>query len=364
MRTMAALAVAFLVAAATPAAAGAAVDFSGTSIQTPVTPPREGDLVEFYLKLRNSGTAAAQQAQLSLEGPRMGYLVDVVGLEGATVDRDARKITASVSLPAGGELPVRLQMLAPRTAGGDMLSITLHLVHYPSRAEIWQHQSVAIDTRPSRSGIALGRFRIQPAGLAVIGWLAAGLLLWAFLIHRRQAAIAGDPRPARQRTGRRLPHPTTTAATLMIPLGFWALFGALAWRDWQTLTTWTETRATIVGRRTVANSQSSDMRPKNARPGDDGTTYTPEFALRYRVDGEEVLSTGYETGSALHLGGRVLGEEQMRDWKPGVEIICWYNPADPAEVIVRRGFGGAYFFALLPVPVFWFGLIQLRRYLA
>jgi hypothetical protein len=40
---------------------------------------------------------------------------------------------------------------------------------------------------------------------------------------------------------------------------------------------------------------------------------------------------------------------------------CWYNPDDPLEVIVLRGFGGAYLFALLPLPVFLLGVAGLRR---
>lgn len=48
----------------------------------------------------------------------------------------------------------------------------------------------------------------------------------------------------------------------------------------------------------------------------------------------------------------------------GATVPCWYDPADPTDVVVLRGFGGAYLFALFPVPVFLFGVALIRRTLA
>lgn len=51
----------------------------------------------------------------------------------------------------------------------------------------------------------------------------------------------------------------------------------------------------------------------------------------------------------------------MDEWVPGKTIPCWYDPANPEIVVVRRGFGAGYIFGLLPVPILWFGLRQLRK---
>ena len=50
----------------------------------------------------------------------------------------------------------------------------------------------------------------------------------------------------------------------------------------------------------------------------------------------------------------------MKEWTFGAQVPCWYDPADPRDVVVHRGFGGAYSLALLPLPVFWLGLVLLR----
>jgi hypothetical protein len=45
----------------------------------------------------------------------------------------------------------------------------------------------------------------------------------------------------------------------------------------------------------------------------------------------------------------------------GSEHPCWYDRHDPKTVVLVRGPGGAYFFALLPLPVLALGLSMLRR---
>jgi hypothetical protein len=45
----------------------------------------------------------------------------------------------------------------------------------------------------------------------------------------------------------------------------------------------------------------------------------------------------------------------------GSEQSCWYDPHDPKTVVLVRGPGGAYFLALLPLPVLGLGFSMLRR---
>lgn len=142
-------------------------------------------------------------------------------------------------------------------------------------------------------------------------------------------------------------------------MGFWAIFAGLAWRDLQTLTEWMPADAMIIGRRETLQTDSAEGSTRRTRTAG-SSSVTPEFALRYQASGVEILSTGYDTGTSLRIGGRVTHEQEMRDWRVGKVIPCWYNPADPTDVVVRRGFGGAYFFALFPLPICWLGLQQLR----
>jgi hypothetical protein len=50
-------------------------------------------------------------------------------------------------------------------------------------------------------------------------------------------------------------------------------------------------------------------------------------------------------------------------WTINSTVPCWYNPDDPSDVVVRNGFGGAYLFALFPLPVAAFGFYRTRALL-
>jgi len=82
------------------------------------------------------------------------------------------------------------------------------------------------------------------------------------------------------------------------------------------------------------------------------------------VDGRETFSSGFDTGSRLGIGGQGGRTEELNAWTVGAGVPCWYDPADPLDVVVLRGFGGAYLFALLPLPVFLLGVAGLRHALA
>jgi hypothetical protein len=208
--------------------------------------------------------------------------------------------------------------------------------------------------------VPIGGVRVTRAGLVVLAVLAAGLLLW--LVLRGMAGPAVRATDDHSGLGSVLASrigPGSAAAAITIAVGFWVLFASMAWRDYQSLS-WPETTCTILGGRLSAQSttRSGSSSPSTA-PRDD-TNYVPVLGLRYLVDGRETYSSGYDTGSRLGIGGRGGRTEELAQWAVGATTPCWYAPADPLDVVVRRGFGGAYLFALFPVPVFWLGLIGAR----
>jgi hypothetical protein len=147
-------------------------------------------------------------------------------------------------------------------------------------------------------------------------------------------------------------------ALIMVPVAFLMVGAGLAWRDMETLTTWRETPATILDRREVIKSESRKQTGRRRRTS---TTRTPEFALKYQAGELEMISSGFDTGTSLHIGGQVMGKAELDDWVAGKTIPCWDDPTDPGQVVVRRGFGGAYVFFLIPLPILWFGLRQMRE---
>ncbi|CAN5714854.1 hypothetical protein BH11VER1_BH11VER1_26660 [soil metagenome] len=321
----------------------AAPDFTQSAITVSSESPLEGDVVRFTVSLKNSGDAPAEFAQLKIESPLMGYLIEAGGTEELTVDPDSRSVTASLTLLPGAEKQIHVDVLAPRDSGGDALSLSVHLAHYASGAELWDHKTITIDTRLSATGILIGGFRIAPAGIAVLVWLVVFALL-RLAVRLWLGASSG-----------------AAVAASMIAIGFWMVFAQMAYRDYCALNVWPETTGTIVGRRVVSQSVTSSSKSSAGTARTTSETYSPEFALRYKVNGRPILSTGYDTGSSLRFGGRARREQEMRDWIVGTEIPCWYDPDNPTDVVVHRGFGGAYLFALFPLPVFWMGLARLRR---
>jgi hypothetical protein len=327
------------------AAAGAAPDFSQSTIEVSSEAPLEADVVRFTVRLKNSGDALAEHAQLEIEWPLMGYLLGFEGLEGAKIDEASRSITGSISLYQGTEKIVIVDVMTPRDSGGDALTLAVHLGHHLSGTNLWDRKTVTIDTRLPDSGVKAGGFGIPVAGLLVILWMVLAIVIWLGV----RALMGG-------RDGA-----NGAAAALAIAIGFWMIFAAMAWRDYEVLNKWPETVATIVGRRDKSETiASSHKNASGVAVNSESEIITPEFALRYEVDGKTIFSTGYDTGSSIRVGGRVRREQEMRDWVRGARIPCWYNPRDPYDVVVRRGFGGAYVFVLFPLPVFGIGIAILR----
>lgn len=327
-------------------------DFTGSEITVASKTVLEGEVAHFKVWLRNRGDEAADPTQVRIQWPLMGHLVEVRGLENAKTDHDAREVTASVSLPVGGERVVDVAVLAPRDSGGRMLSTTVQIIHYHTMAENWIHGSVEIDTRIRPDGVRIGGLRVAPAGLMTLGWLVAtGLAIG-------MVSLLGGGRNQSRFFG-----PRAGVTAIMVAVGFWLIFAAMAWRDYRVLRAWTETTGTIIGRRVETQTVSSSQRLSSGTTSQSRTSdvHKPEFALRYKVDGREMLSTGYDTGSALRVGGgKAQLEKEFREWTVGAQVPCWYDPHDPTDVVVKRGFGGAYLFALLPLFPFLIGWWILR----
>jgi hypothetical protein len=79
------------------------------------------------------------------------------------------------------------------------------------------------------------------------------------------------------------------------------------------------------------------------------------------VDDRPVYSTGYDTGSRLRIGARARREEELRSLTVGTTLPCWHDRTDVRDVVVHRGFGGAYLFAVIPLPLFLLGIATLKR---
>lgn len=327
-------------------------DFSSTLVSHAPETPREGDLLTYTLTARNTGADEADPAWIVFDWPQSGYFIGVRGLDRLEVDHEGRRIEGYVTMPAGAERRIEVDILTPRDSGGLTFSARVRVSHLSSGTDHYDSHSVAIDSRIAAGGPSFGGVRLTPAGVAVLAWFAAFPLVWllvSLLTSRRHT----------NRSRRLRSSPAGLTFMIMLPLAFWAFFAVLAWRDYRSLTSWPQAECTVMGRRIVAQSVSSTSTGRTRSSSN--TVYSPELALRYTAGGDTVISTGYDTGSSLRIGGRARREQETLAWKVGTIIPCWYDPGDVKDVVVHNGFGGAYLFALFPVPIFWFACASLGR---
>lgn len=322
----------------------AAADLSGSTITLTPKAPVEGDLIRYELRVRNSGPVDIEYVEVRFDAPEAAHLIGVTGLQDVVIESDDRRATGHIAVPAGGEAPVELQVLTPRDAGGNSLTLRVRLGSTQPLLEEWLNASVILDDRFPEGGFTLGGIRVLPAAVAVFGWMGGSILLFLALVLLSW------------RTGAMRPGEAAGAALgFMFALGLWAYHADMARRDHAILNEWAETPATVLSRRLDASSASTTSSGSTSS-GRNQSRYAPELALRYEVAGAPVLSTGYDSGSALRRGGLAERTEELEAWTPGATITAWYNPKDPHDVVVKRGYGGAYLFALFGVPPFLLGL--------
>jgi Protein of unknown function (DUF3592) len=340
----------FLTAVLCAQVAASDIDLSKSTI----TPEKEkipgGMMVTVNVVLKNTGDKPSDGTDLTISFPQGGFLIWNDELPELKRNETEREFTARVNIPAGEEYRFAFDLLASRSEVGNHLSTHIevrNLLADDLVAARWNSDvSIKITSVPTQGGIVMGGLKFNPPPIGVVVWMICAL---AMLFWWRSLGIAAFG----------------LVGLVMIPLAFVMIAGGMAWRDQQTLTSWTESQATILGRREVVKSSRDNRSASEIRKGMQSkktTTRKPEFALKYQVGEREVISSGFDTGSSINVGGQIIGMAAMDDWVAGKTIPCWYDPADPAIVVVRRGFGGAtLFYGLFPLPILWFGVRQLRK---
>lgn len=334
------------------AALPAGADLSQSSLTFSPKAPVEGDLIRYELRVRNTSATDIEYVEVRFDAPEAAHLISATGLSDLVLESDDRRAGGHVKVAAGAEVVVLAEVLTPRDAGGQSLTMRVRLSAAQPLLEEWLNASVTLDDVFPEGGVTLGGLRLLPAALAVLAWMGGSVLLFLILVVLSRRT--GSMRPGE-----------AAGATLALgfALGLWAYHADMARRDHQILNEWTETPATVLSRRLDASSSSSTSSGSTSS-GRNQSRYAPELALRYQAGGATILSTGYDTGSALRRGGLAEREKELEMWTPGAVVTAWYNPKDPRDVVVKRGYGGAYLFALLGLPAFLLGgwlVIRLTR---
>lgn len=358
------LTILLLISCLTSTVVAADIDLNQSTITPEAKKVPGGMMVTVNVVLKNTGDKPSDGTDLTISFPQNGFFMRIDELPELKRNDNEREVTARLNIPAGGEYRFAFVLLAPRSEVGKTLSTHIEvrnlLADSLDTARWNSDASIKITSVPTTEGIVIGGLRFYPAAGWLLGWMVCGGLLFVWIRARLQwvrehpqCGVVSVPADVR-----RMPA-FGIVSLVMFPLAFMMVAGGMAWRDLQTLTSWKEAQATILDRREVVKT-SSDNRPGKQRRT--SSTQTPEFALKYHAGEREVISTGFVTGWTIHIGGQVTGKADMNDWVPGKTIPCWYDPADPGNVVVRRGFGVvSLFFGLLPLPLLWFALGQLRK---
>ena len=89
--------------------------------------------------------------------------------------------------------------------------------------------------------------------------------------------------------------------------------------------------------------------------GDDGTTYSVDIVYEYTFNGQTYKCDRYDFigGSSSGYKGKAHVVEQYRT---ASNPICYVNPKDPSEAILKRGFHAKLLLALFPLPFLLVGV--------
>jgi hypothetical protein len=321
--------------------------------------------VAITIAVTNSGDADAPFTDVKLELPIEAMYVDSDGFASSQIDLQQKVMGGSMDVPAGTTRAFRVRMIVPRESGGRVLAPDLTVRYLHLGVEFHGHATRDIGSRVDPAVVAFGRFGVSAAGVVVLMVLVAFPLLALGI-----GAMMPGGRAPRDESGvirgssARTRGAATAALAILLPLGFWAMFAAMGLRDWRAITEWPRTSCTITDSRLRQDESASTAGANTGGLRRTRTTTTRSFepllALRYEAAGRDVVSTGFHTGSHLRIGGRSGAASALSELKIGSSVPCWYDPSDAADVVVRNGFGGAYLFALFPLPVAVFAFYRTR----
>ncbi len=188
------------------------------------------------------------------------------------------------------------------------------------------------------------------------------------LVYFAVAAAAVSAGWRRRRAGRKRHFAYAQAMSPVAAIacvGFLHMFAVLAWEDWRTLADFKETRCQVLDSTVKLEATGSSRDTLFGGQGRiDTYSHMPVFSVRYEFDGRTMQSLGFSTGSRLSYspGAIMTLMENMERRSAAGGVPCWVDSQAPQTVVLLRGFGGAYIFAVLPVLVLalmgWMGLLR------
>jgi hypothetical protein len=192
-----------------------------------------------------------------------------------------------------------------------------------------------------RGNLWIGAFVFIPLVFVMVG---GGGIAWIwFSPQARTGAVSESGAPSIARNGQRLP---------VILGGVFTIIGACIFFFWF-LPTWQKAQASKHWTATPCTVLSSKVRSHSS---DDGTTYSIDILYRYTVARKEYKSDRYDIfgGSSSGYDGKA---EVVARHPEGAEAICYVNPENPSEAVLKTGAGWMTLLGLIPAAFLGGGLL-------
>lgn len=318
----------FLAATMAHAAHAAEPDFSTSTATFEPVPAVAGDVVSYTSTVVNTG-ADSTYTRIVTVLPH-GYLVKVDGdctRAGLTGDR---LLWHEGGFAGRTRKQCHIDILTRPDSRGTFATLATEIATPPSGYFRVEARPL-LESRPNPNVYPLGPVGITPAGIVTLALLAVGII-GAAIIGIRGGAV-------RWRLG--------AWVAVVTSIGFLLLFVDLARSDLRSYTDYRETSCLIVDS-SIRSLQGSGKNPS--------TTYAPEFAVRYDALGAPIYSVASPPATSVNVGVIRSSQRTIERMAVGSSQPCWFDPDDVKTVLLERGPGGAYFFALLPSIMLVLGL--------
>ncbi|MDB6121793.1 MAG: hypothetical protein JWQ71_786, partial [Pedosphaera sp.] len=131
---------------------------------------------------------------------------------------------------------------------------------------------------------------------------------------------------------------------LLMGIGFSFMVWLQPLRNFNKSSHWQQTSCTIL---------SSGIRTETHHQGQ---SFHPEVVFLYQVAGQEYKSSRLDFSSGLDASYSDA-EKIVSAFPVGLKTVCYFNPANPQEAVLRRSFHVEWFFALFAAGMFAIGIL-------
>ncbi len=304
-------------------------DFSTSTVTHEPTKVIAGDVVHYTVTVTNTGGAAGY-AGVTTTLPR-GYFIRASGdCAAAPPDREDRRIAWQQGrFAAGATRQCRVELLTRRDAAGTSAPLVTEISMVLPSGYHRVEAAPVLATPPDPNIVRAGAMGITRAGLVMLTLLGIGLAGAAVVMF------------ASTRDGGRRGIALGAWFAVVVSVGFLFIFVGLARNDLRSYTDYRETSCSVFDS-TIRAVQGSGNRSRSK-------TYAPEFAVRYAALGTEIYASAAPPASAVSFGRIGHSQRQLERFAVGSVQPCWFDPLDVRTVLLTRGPGAAYLFALLPL---------------